>query len=305
MKFVEISKPLCDLLNEDWVIRPELKYACSKLLAGCILLNTTNGHAIMVNCIELYGRKKQIDVHREPFRLIKGKAPQTSIPPFGETRYDDIWPVTIASKDGDSLVIGTQAFNALITSSIRLDLKDPPSIGGTTVSFPLKDIRSSKATAIFLDCDSIKEADEIMKDRNIERNSRGNEVEQLRQIRSKFHEPSTFYLCRAPSRIAKDHMAQPFTVFTLVGSDSLENGSGRAAAVLFNKIATNVLMKGRHSELERITVNDSIKLCGPSVKIRIILEEIGKLFEDQESIPVEGNEPLNTQLTKLAQELSS
>ncbi|KAF9946099.1 hypothetical protein BGZ65_010072, partial [Modicella reniformis] len=101
MKFVEISKPLCDLLNEDWATRPELKYACSKLLAGCILMNTTNGHAIMVNCIELYGRKKQVDAHREPFRLIKGTTPRISIPPFGETRYDEVWPMTIASKDGD------------------------------------------------------------------------------------------------------------------------------------------------------------------------------------------------------------
>jgi len=64
--------------------------------------------------------------------------------------------------------------------------------------------------------------------------------------------------------VAKDHMAQPFTVFTLVGSDSLGKGSGRAAAVLFNKIATNSLMKGRQSELERSTAKESIKQASRS-----------------------------------------
>ncbi|KAF9152373.1 hypothetical protein BGX21_005041 [Mortierella sp. AD011] len=305
MNFVELSKSTCDLLNEDWVSRPELKFACSKLLAGCILLNTANSHAIMVNCVELYGRKKQIDIHREPFRLIKGKAPQTSIPPFGETRYDDVWPMTIASKDGDRLTIGTHAFNALVTSSIRLDLKEPPSIGGTTVSFSLKDTQSSKATVIFLDCESIKAADKLISDKSVQQNSRGNEVEQLRQLRSKFDEPSTYFRCRAPSRITKDHTAQPFTIFTLVSSDSLEKGSGRAAAVLFNRIAICSLTKEREMELHLRIVKESIELCETSTKIRGILEDIEKLFKGQGSIPVLGNKSLNLQLTKLAQELAS
>ncbi|KAF9990788.1 hypothetical protein BGZ79_004759, partial [Entomortierella chlamydospora] len=103
IEFVELSKDICDILNDDWVRCPQLKYACARMLAGCILYNTVKGQAVIINCNEVYGRKKQVDVHREPFRLNKGHVPQTSIPPFAETRYDDVWPMTMSSKDGDRL----------------------------------------------------------------------------------------------------------------------------------------------------------------------------------------------------------
>ncbi|KAK3809695.1 MAG: hypothetical protein JOS17DRAFT_796568 [Linnemannia elongata] len=31
--FVELTKPMCDLLNEDWEFRPQLRYACAQVLA--------------------------------------------------------------------------------------------------------------------------------------------------------------------------------------------------------------------------------------------------------------------------------
>ncbi|ORZ08259.1 hypothetical protein BCR41DRAFT_310176, partial [Lobosporangium transversale] len=67
----------------------------SMFAQGSILYNGSNGQAVMINCIEIYGRKKHIDTHREPFKLLKNQVPQTSIPPFGKTKYDDIWPLTM------------------------------------------------------------------------------------------------------------------------------------------------------------------------------------------------------------------
>ncbi|KAF8917128.1 hypothetical protein BGZ58_005163, partial [Dissophora ornata] len=181
IKFVELSEDLCQMLNEDWAVRPNLKFICAKIFSGCIMLNSENGHAIMANCIESYGRRSFVDAHSEQFRLSKGNAPQTSIPPYKESRYEDIWPMTLPSKEGDKLVIGAQSFNALITSSIRLDLVEPPSLGGATTLFELKEKTASKNTKIFLDADSVNEAMKIFNNKDASRNSRGNELEQMRQ----------------------------------------------------------------------------------------------------------------------------
>ncbi|ORZ28992.1 hypothetical protein BCR41DRAFT_293603, partial [Lobosporangium transversale] len=170
----------------------------------------------LFNCVEPYGRKQSIDAHKEPFLLSNGNALQTSIPPF-ETRHIDLWPTTIPCKKGDRLVIGTQAFNVLITSSARLDIKEPPSLGGVTTSFTLKESKLSRNTKIFLDSDSVIEAFKIINSKEVYRNARGNELEQMRQVRSKFDHCSPYFLCRAASNIAKSHLMQPYSVFTLVG----------------------------------------------------------------------------------------
>ncbi|KAF9190063.1 hypothetical protein BGZ49_003738, partial [Haplosporangium sp. Z 27] len=305
MKFVELTSDVCKILNKDWLLCPELKHACTQIFAGCILQQTVSGHAILVNCVETYGRKQQIDAHRERTNLTKDKAPQSSIPPFGETRYKDVWPTTM-SQDGTKLVIGTHSFNALITSSIRLDMKEPPSIGAVTSSFLLRDPQSSSNTKIFLNCNSLNEALRIVKEKDIFYRSEENVLEQLRQVRSKFDEPTTYNLCRASSEIAKDCTMQPFSVFTLVGSDSMEAGYGRAAAKIFNVIATNVLSGVKEPRLEHNVVEKSMEPCTKEEgKIYETLLELDALFKDQNSILIFGNKNLNRVLMKLAPQLSS
>jgi hypothetical protein len=63
---------------------------------------------------------KNVDIHHEPFGNKKHNAIPTSLSPPHKTRYFDVWPTTLNIKDGPTLVIGTQTFNALITSSIQL-----------------------------------------------------------------------------------------------------------------------------------------------------------------------------------------
>ncbi|ORZ08238.1 hypothetical protein BCR41DRAFT_296732, partial [Lobosporangium transversale] len=58
--------------------------------------------------------------------------------------YKDVWPTTIALKDGYRLVIGTQTFNVLVTSSIRLKIKELPSLGGIATLFTIRDNQSSR-----------------------------------------------------------------------------------------------------------------------------------------------------------------
>ncbi|KAI8367592.1 uncharacterized protein BYT42DRAFT_618011 [Radiomyces spectabilis] len=42
----------------------------------------------------------------------------------------------------------------------------------------------------------------------------------MRQLRSHFHQPSTYYLCRASSYLASHHPFQPCTIFTYYDSES-------------------------------------------------------------------------------------
>ncbi|KAI8598965.1 hypothetical protein EDD21DRAFT_434000, partial [Dissophora ornata] len=248
--FIELDKSLSELLNEDWTVRLELRFACPRMLAGCILLYTSNGHAVAAKCVESYGRKKQVHVHHEPFRIKKGALSETSLPPHG-TMYYNVWPLTLNTIDGERLVLGTKSFHVLVTSSIKLDKVDPLSLGRTTTSFTLKEPRSSHATKIFLDDNSVDEALAIAKDKGVCRTFREDALEQMRQLRSKFDSAATYFLCRSSSSLASNHTMMPYTVFTLANCEILQRGSGYAAAVLFNSIATNILRHGDKEELKR------------------------------------------------------
>ncbi|KAF9412697.1 hypothetical protein BGZ76_005143 [Entomortierella beljakovae] len=307
-QYFELDDSFSKLMNESWGLRPELKYACARLLSGSILLDTKNNHAILANSVEVYGRKKSIDSHRETFRTRKGKAPQTSLPPTSKTRYLNVWPLTLSTKDGERLVIGTHPFNALITSSNRLDVKEKPSVGGETTSFTLHNPKHSSATRIFLDQNSIKDALSIANDKNAWRTDENSLLEQLRQVRSKFDCLSTYYLCRSSGDLTRGHAMQPYTVFTLADSDSMEKGQGYAAALIFQNIGLNVVSKGKKAKLKASVIEDSLALCEEKKKKSEIfnsIERIQALFQGEKSISIIRNKPLNRELTKLAKYLSS
>ncbi|KAF9080134.1 hypothetical protein BGX27_005702, partial [Mortierella sp. AM989] len=89
----------------------------------------------------------------------------------------------ISTRDGEKLVIGSQSFNALVTSSFRLDSKDKPSLGGSTTSLVLKDSKNSLATKVFLDQESVNGALMIAEDKSAWCISKKNVMEQMRQLR--------------------------------------------------------------------------------------------------------------------------
>lgn len=203
-KYVELSAEYCDLLNYDWTFHPHMKYFAAQLLAGSIINNAINNETIMANTIEVYGRKKNVDLHREPFGNKKHNAIPTSLPPPCKTRYPDVWPTTLNSNDGSKLVIGTQTFNALITSSIRLDETTRPNAGGVTTNFQLIGIESSLSTSIYLDEESIEKAKSLAENINATSVSNTNIMDQLRQLSTKFDAPSSYYLCRTSGPITKE-----------------------------------------------------------------------------------------------------
>ncbi|KAI8067498.1 hypothetical protein BC940DRAFT_300887 [Gongronella butleri] len=292
--FVELTPDLGLLLNRDWLIHPQLKHAAAQLLAGAILLNSSNGQAVMVNCVEVYGRTKAIDAHREHFGSIKGHTMDTSLPPPIPIKYKDVWPTTLSTGDGPKLIIGSQTCNALVTSSMRLDRRELPSVGATTFSFSLSERSDALATQIFFDMESVQRALEIANDTTATAIDVIHLVGQLRQLNSKYDDLTTYFLCRASGPITKAHQCQPYSLFTLHEFDK-----GRsAAAALFNGVAASVIANGRDALLRRDDIQDALDASTGNVSK--IINEIMALFKDeQDTIPIIKNTALSKILEKL------
>ncbi|KAK3834550.1 MAG: hypothetical protein J3R72DRAFT_452106 [Linnemannia gamsii] len=304
-KFTELDDRLCELLNRDWEFSPHLRYACAKALAGCIIFNTKSCQAVMANTIEVYGRTKMVDVHRESFVVRKGQPVATSLPPSMRTPYLNVWPKTLSSPEGERLVIGTRSFNALVTSSLRLDTKMEASVGGTTLSFLLSSTHDSLATKIFLDAESVRAALELAKDVEAWSVSASDLICQLRQVKTHFDDPSTYYLCRASSDFAMNHPNQPYTVFSLASFDQAHSGYGVAASRIFRLVANMAIKSGADAKLAKQAVVELRGRCANSGDVAQELDGILSLYpEDQTSIPILGNKDLNKYLEKLARYLS-
>ncbi|PHZ16159.1 uncharacterized protein RHIMIDRAFT_233761 [Rhizopus microsporus ATCC 52813] len=60
-QYEELDDGMARFLNEDWSMFPQMRYACSRLLAGIILLNTSTGKSVIVNSVEVFGRRRSLD----------------------------------------------------------------------------------------------------------------------------------------------------------------------------------------------------------------------------------------------------
>ncbi|KAF9430532.1 hypothetical protein BGZ94_006327 [Podila epigama] len=210
--YVELNEDICEVLNRDWQFSPRMRFSCATILAGCVLINGKNGEAVIANTVEVYGRQTTVDLHREPIGTIKGQPVTTSLPPSINKPYRKVWPCTVQAIDGKRLVIGTKSFDALITSSLRLDSKLEPCLGASTPTFVLEDKSSSLATKILLDKESLQAGLKMAKDATTCSISSSDLLYQLRQLKTKFFDASTFYLCRASSFFAEN---QPSTRLSL------------------------------------------------------------------------------------------
>ncbi|KAI8060875.1 hypothetical protein BC940DRAFT_337241 [Gongronella butleri] len=300
-EFVELPPDVCTLLNKDWDFFPKIKGFSARVLAGAILFNTLNGQAIMINTIEMYGRTKLVDAHRETFGKQKDGVQSTSLPPPIKKLYTNVWPMTLYRADGPKLVIGTLVSNALVTSSMRLDIKQQPSVGGMTNNFLLDAINSSLSTKIFIDRDCLKDALALV-DGTKALGDSGFLACRLRQIRSKFDWLSAYALCRATGPLTEAHVCQPYTVFTLGNQDAGRN----PGAHVFRAIAKAVLENGAAAQLAKRTVETAVAIAAQGSSVRSSLEAIlGQYEPDAVTIPIIGNEKLNKELEFIANGLSS
>ncbi|CAO3592109.1 unnamed protein product [Absidia cylindrospora] len=74
--YTELTNDLAENINNDLALFPQLRYSTSQPFSGAILVE---GHtAILVNCVEPYGRQKSVDAHYE--RRFEGAQNSSSYP---------------------------------------------------------------------------------------------------------------------------------------------------------------------------------------------------------------------------------
>jgi hypothetical protein len=288
-----------------------MRYACASMISGIILRNKDK--AIVINCVEIYGRTKTVDSHRESFRCKKGLPLHLSSLPPHNCRYKKIWTTTVSDNDGKKLIIGTKTFNALVTSSLRLDTVVLPDIGPSTTNFMLEGQLESMEAKIFINRESLNEAIKLAENPNTNSIYEYDTLYQLRQLRTRFHHHSTYFRCRASSSRTNSHTVRPYTIFALADYDNGHDESdGRTGSLLFRSIGISVL-QGNHTNqfgenvgcLDKTLVQQLKEKCNKDSNVKKILHSITELYEpDTQEIPIIGNPQLNTWLQMLSQHLS-
>ncbi|ORZ12371.1 hypothetical protein BCR42DRAFT_453705 [Absidia repens] len=304
--YVEINDEMADFLNTDWALYPQMRFATSRVLAGTLLLNESSGQALVVNTVEVYGRQRTIDSHRECFKEFKNKSPTSSLPP-PTSRYPFVWPTSLDDDDGRKLVIGTKVFNALVTSSLRLDTDLPPEVGPGTCQFILDDYQQSKSTRLFIKETAWKAATTMAKNKSTTRICSYDILYQLRQLRTRFHHQSTYFCCRSSNELTDTVTTRPYTVFTLANYDNAKDSSSyRIASDFFSHVALSVIRN------EDVLVKQDVEAFTkrlPNCDIQKALTSILDLFDDDDTsattIHIINNSNLNSHLETLAKRLST
>ncbi|RCH78463.1 hypothetical protein CU098_002759, partial [Rhizopus stolonifer] len=251
-KYERLTDEVFSMMNKDWEFYPQVKYFSAVVLAGSILVNSRNNQALMINTIEMYGRTRCIDQHRETFGKMKDGVVATSHPPPIQTIHHGVWPVLLKGREGHKLVIGTEVSNALVTSSIRLDEKHHASIGGITTNFLLKNMQDSLACRIFVDTECLNKARTILSNPMATCvSSHDSMISQLRQLRTHFDYATTYTLCRASGLLASSTICHPYTLFTIAEHDRGRN----SPAIIFRSIAVKIMKQGNTATLNKEDVN--------------------------------------------------
>ncbi|KAI7903460.1 uncharacterized protein BX663DRAFT_506579 [Cokeromyces recurvatus] len=118
-----------DILHEDWVQGPHLRFACAQLLVGCILVDQEQ--ILLVNCNEVYGRLRTLDAHYERFQ----NNYSSMLPDENISVYQDICVCNVDEDNSHKLIIESFVFSLLITLRARLDGDNKPEVNHSTFNF--------------------------------------------------------------------------------------------------------------------------------------------------------------------------
>lgn len=293
-------------MNLDWYDVEQAPQVVSHLLAGSLIINPGKEMGILINEVEVYGRREVDDCHREQLGLVKGFSRETSMPStFKEHAYENVRPVVLSPREGGGkrLVIGTLKCDVLVTSCLRLDNKSI-SVGAETQIFPIGEQDALKLK-IYLDVERVKEAKQFVKTTAMQVSKRLS-VENIRQLRSRFDRLDTFNLARCSGPLTATSDFQPFTVFTLVNSFSSRQGVSYATALIFAKIAKAVIIDQGKASLSRTDVKNAHEACLKSVEYSSRMAAIVDLFQEgEDKIDIIGNSALSRILGEMATSLST
>ena len=301
-RYLELSKERSEELNLNWTRHPEARLVAGQMLAGAILYNVKSGKGILVNEVEVYGRGRMEDCHREQTGKVKDVPRASSVPStLGVDHYEGVHPVTTGNKDCRRLVIGTKTCDVLVTSCVGLDDKTPISVGSETLNFKIMEA-DVEHIRIFLDSEQV-EAAKNMVGKSVLEITKNMAEESLRQLKTKFDQLDTYDFSRCSGPLTARTLYQPWTIFTIANHG---NGTGVAQAVggVFYKIGRAVILHGEEAILSRKEVIRDWKMCKASKEFGPPLEAIVGLFGKETEMTIIGNAALNQELEKLATRMS-
>lgn len=165
----------------------------------------------------------------------------TSIPPE-DMKYKNVYPHNNNGCGWHEACDWNKKFNTLIASSLRLDAPFDPEVGPNVVSFDLNDSSKAKITTIPVKESARKEAAEVAQNNNAAFIAPYDLIYQLRQLGTRFHQQSAYFLCQESNETVDNLAARPYTICTLAEWDSdNDNANYRTVFKLFQTIAINVI----------------------------------------------------------------
>ncbi|KAI8140731.1 hypothetical protein BJV82DRAFT_519582, partial [Fennellomyces sp. T-0311] len=283
-KYQELDEATVEMINADWILEPATPYIFAQVFVGAILINSTS--ALLVNCVEPYGRQRCYDAHFER-QLPRSESSY----PEGTSKYGDINITLVMSEQNSKLVCGTTTANILVTSSSRLDIPNTTSMGPFTSNFT-----PNHQTLVFVDEKSLRAAQALRERKSVEQVQGGPAFASLRQLRSKFGDISTYMRTRASSKLASALHLRPSTIWTVSDYDSPQQGASqeKIGSKVFQHISQQVMKKGEEGGLELKFIKHTITEFPNSCAAKKILNKILTFFP----------EGVNTQLTLLADTVS-
>ncbi|KAJ8652219.1 hypothetical protein O0I10_012180 [Lichtheimia ornata] len=249
------------------------------VFSGAILVDPISSNALLINTVEVYGRLNLVDAHHERCLNKRGAPAATTNPPT-TSRYKGVWTISMKDEDGTKLNIATKTFNALATSSIRLDTKHAAELGPTTSKFDI-DTKHGRDIQIFFNEENYIDATKIAFNQHAADISDTDILQPFRQIRSKFNEHSSYIPPRSSSSHCDFHRLQPQTIFTYCTFDTSSlQCDGKLASQVFANIAREVINKREKAMLHKSLITNIMGKCKPGGKVMSILNDISGLFTD-------------------------
>ncbi|PHZ09071.1 uncharacterized protein RHIMIDRAFT_240943 [Rhizopus microsporus ATCC 52813] len=161
--------------------------------------------------------------------------------------------------------------------------------------------RGTKSEAVIVSfCYVTTAYENIHRSGQLDKGVRNAKCRMTRQLRSQFHHPTTYYLCRASSDATLLSHLQPYTVFTYCdyeGSTKLmdnENAS-MIASRLFQQIAYSIIHSPSEAHLDKDFVASLHDKCKNNGNIKKLFGDLLHLFGDME-MAIIGNSILNNQI---------
>ncbi|KAI9260386.1 hypothetical protein EDC94DRAFT_674112, partial [Helicostylum pulchrum] len=317
--FIELNDDMCKKLNDDWELYPQLKFFYARALTGSIIVNNNDNTAALINMVEVYGRNKSVDAHHERYMDNSKTGIQVSTLPPVVTKYKNFWATTTIQDNSVKLHFASKTFNALVTSSYRMDGKHEAEVGLSTTSFRLDNMstfRNSATSQIYIDLASWNKALTVLKEKKKWHDictvllSGGAILSKKAWMctTQTIYNLTTYAMCRAASVFVDDHSSHSITIFTYCDKDDNQKifSDGIIVSSLFKSIALKVIRDKEEATIIKEEIEDLISRAKDEKKVEGILTNILYLFEIETiTIKVISNYKLNQYLKELADIMNS